>query len=305
MPEPPKLKPIASEPLSVVLLAHNPGGPLESIVGAWSASLDKHGRDYELLLVDDGSSDGSGERAVQLTERYPRLKVLHHETQQGEGAALRTAIAASRHPLFFYTLCDPRFKPADLEQLLTRRPDSKNPRLEIDQVHLMSAIRAGQPVPLPLRFVGLCGRILCRVVLCHWPEPLPGWLGWRASLWGLAVRAMFGVRYRDASCPFRLIRREIFARLPLQSDGSFVHVELVAKANFLGHVLGGEMPLAAGHQPPVTDYRQGTSIKEMMTDIRRVLFHADFGPPLPSPLQTSEAKPEPPATGEVPAPGAT
>jgi glycosyltransferase involved in cell wall biosynthesis len=279
MPELPKLPPIASAPLSVVLLAHNPGDQLEAVLTAWAAALEKRGSEYELILADDASSDGTAERMAVLAERTSHLRVLHQEQTQGEGAALRLALTAARHPLLFYTLCDPRYQPADLERLLTKRPDPKKPDLEIDHVHLMSGCRAGRPMPLALRGLGLLWRVLCRLLFSHWPARSPCWVGWKASLARVAARMAFGVRYHDVACPFRLVRREIFARIPIQSDGPFVHVEILAKANFLGHVLGEEVPLGAGHHPPVGEPRPGDSFSQQLREFRQLVRHPGFGPP--------------------------
>ena len=73
--------------------------------------------------------------------------------------------------------------------------------------------------------------------------PLPGWLGWQRHLGQWVARRLFGVPYHDMTCPFRLARRAIFGRIPLQSDGAFAHVEILAKANFIGCLLGEEVPL--------------------------------------------------------------
>src|SRR5579885_2531509 len=138
MPEPPKLPPIAAEPLSVVLLAHAGGPHLEPVVAGWADHLDSLGRDYELILVDDGA----GTWTAPLAERYPRLRVLVRPDAWGEGAALRAALEVARHPLLFYTLCDPHYQPADLGLLLHKRHDPDKPELEIDHVHLLSGCRA-------------------------------------------------------------------------------------------------------------------------------------------------------------------
>ena len=118
MPEFPPLPPIATQPLSVVLLAHNAAAHLEAVVTDWCTYLNGLDRDYELLLVDDGSTDKTAALAAGLAERSPRLRLLRHDKHQGEGAALRTGLAQARHPLLFYTLCDPRYRPAHLNRLL-------------------------------------------------------------------------------------------------------------------------------------------------------------------------------------------
>ena len=108
MPQLPPLPPIATQPLSVVLLAHE-SPHLAGVVDGWVKFLDGLGRDYEVILVDDASSDRTPERIDNLVKRHPHLRVLRHETHKGEGAALRTGVEAAQHPLLFYTVCEPSF----------------------------------------------------------------------------------------------------------------------------------------------------------------------------------------------------
>src|SRR5438552_18478119 len=89
MPEPNERPPIAHAPLSVVLPACNVEADLAGIVDGWKAYLDSLNRDYELVITDDGSSDRTGRLADELAAKLPRLKVIHHPTAQGFGAALR------------------------------------------------------------------------------------------------------------------------------------------------------------------------------------------------------------------------
>jgi glycosyltransferase involved in cell wall biosynthesis len=276
MPELPPLPPTATQPLSVVLLAHNQADHLESVLAGWVTFLNGLDRDYEMIVVDDGSTDGSGDRAEKLASSYRRVQVLRHATPQGEGAALRTALAVARHPLLFYTLCDPNYQPADLGKLLRKRADPSKSDLELDHVHILSASRGGRPMPWPWHLAGLVWRIFCRVMFAQAPERPPGWLGWKRHLARILVRVLFGVRYHDIACPFRLHRREIFARIPLQSDGPFVHVEILAKANFLGLVMGEEVPLAPGHYPPLRDQFRRAELRQWLADARRVIWHPKF-----------------------------
>jgi glycosyltransferase involved in cell wall biosynthesis len=278
MPELPRLPPIAAEPLSVVLLARNRAGTLEATLSAWVTFLNGLDREYEVIVVDDGSSDGSGELAEKLAARYRRVVVRRHERPLGEGAALRTALSAAHHPLFFYTLADPHYQPADLGKLLRKRPDPQKPDLEIDHVHLLPAARCGSAMPWPGRILGLSWRIVCRIVFSHAPERWPGWLGWKRHAAALLARILFGIRYRDVACPFRLLRRDIFSRLPLQSDGVFVHVELLAKANYLGLMMGEEVPLEPGHYPPLTHEMSRDELQQLRADARRVIRHPQFRP---------------------------
>ena len=267
MPDLPNLPPVASQPLTVALLAHNDAAHVAELASAWAAHLDGLDRDYQLLLVDDGSADDTAARAEALREKHPRLEVVRHEAPRGVGAALRTAVAAAKQPLFFYTLCDPRYRPDDLPRLLGA----------IDQVHFVGGYRAGRPVPLPARAAGLLARLFCRVVFSAAPPPLPGWLGARGHAARTLARVLYGVRNRDVLCPYRLMRRDVLARTPIQSDGPFAHVELLAKANFLGCILSDDVPLGDAGRPVRAEARDGPG-EGFMRECMRVFDRPDFGP---------------------------
>jgi glycosyltransferase involved in cell wall biosynthesis len=299
MHEPPKLPPIATEPLSVLLLAHNEAAHFEAVLAAWTAVLDGLGREYEILLVDDGSSDETAALAERLVEKYPRLRVLRHPQPQGFGAALRTGLAEARYPLLVTAPCDQQYQPADL--MLFLAPKEKDPTPEIDRNDLVAGYRVWQPVPWPLRVVGFCYRVFVRVLINHKPERLPGWLGWRGHTWRLFARLVFGLRLPDVDCPFILFRRSVFERIPVQSDGDFALLEVLAKANFLGKMMS-DKPVA--HRPRARqesrDERRARR-KQLWKDFRRVLNHPDFGPavlPQPQAPDPTGINPAAPPSGE-------
>jgi glycosyltransferase involved in cell wall biosynthesis len=275
MPDLKPLPPIADQPISAVLLAHNDEAQLEAVVAEWITLLDGLKREYELLVVDDGSTDRTAALADALAGRFGQLRVLRHEEHRGQGAALRTALAAATKPLIFYTTADRQYQPADFKRLLA----------QIDKVHLVSGFRCWQPVPSVLRGLGRVWRLFLRVVLSLTPEPLPGWLGWREHLYRALCRVVFAIRLQDMNCAYRLCRRDIFSRIPIQSDGDFVHTEILAKANFLGCYMNDEVPIP--YRP-----REGLVRERMRQDWRRVFSHPDFGPPVLSPTPP-EAQPAP------------
>ncbi len=252
MPEPPQRPAIAQAPLSVVLPAYNQEAALENVVNGWRAHLDSLGRDYELLVVDDGSSDRTGELADSLAVQHPRLRVLRHPGSRGFGAALRTGLAAAQYPLLFYADCTNAYQPADLGLLLET----------IDQVDLVSGYRVCQN----------------RRYQFSWKEYAYRWL----------VRLFFGVRLIDVDCSFKLFRRAIFARIPIQSDGDFVHAEILAKANFLGCYMT-EAPVR--YQPAEAAKLSHPAASERSAEAFRIFFHPDFGPAvLPVETAAPEAK---------------
>ncbi len=279
MSDPWQRSPIATAPLSVVLTACNAGAELEDVVADWVKHLDGLNRPYEIVLVDDGSADLTGVRADALAERLPCLRVHHHPLPRGVGAALRTGIADARHPLLFCTTCDRQYRSEDLEPLLGA----------IDRVDLVTGCRAGRP-PAPLRWLGVAYRLFVRVIFGVSLRPAPCWLG--RSGWGRRwlARWVFGVRVHDPECAFRLFRREIFRRIPIQTDGDLAQVEILAKANFLGCLMD-EIPVV--HRPPPPGAprpKPGRTLRDAWR-----LFHvADFGPAvLPAEAPPSEQAPAP------------
>jgi glycosyltransferase involved in cell wall biosynthesis len=251
------------------------------VLTSWVTQLEPRGSDYEILVVDDGSTDRTAALVEEFTKANPRVRLLRHNSPRGFGAALRTGLAAACHPLLLTTTCNPQYSPADLPKLLA----------DIDKVHLVTGYRVWQPVPWPLRVLGWFARLLARVLLAQSLEPFAGWLGWQDHLRALAARLQFGVVVADVSCVLRLHRRHIFERIPIQSEGPFALVEMLAKANFLGCVIT-EAPVT--YQPrselPPPDARTWKA------DRRRVFWHPDFGPPF---------LPEPPAAPEPAQPSET
>ena len=285
MPELPKLPPIADQPLSVVLLAATaPITSATSLIAWLGVPRRRAAGPYELILVDDGSDDGTADGAGQR-RRLPALRVIRLDQPQGEGAALRAGLEAATKPLVFYTLCDPAYRPEMLGAPAGRG------RCTLDEGGEVQGDRPRPPDDrLPRRRAGCrwgCAAGLAvagaAASCCSAYSPRRRRAGWAcgdisAGCWS---RVLFGLRHHDVACPFRLMRRDILARIPIQSNGPFAHVELLAKANFLGCLMGEEMPLDV--KPP--PYRGDAG--QFFRDGQKVFNKPDFGPAiLPSPEPT-------------------
>jgi glycosyltransferase involved in cell wall biosynthesis len=272
MPEPTQRPPIAAQPLSLLLVAHNAAAHIEAVLANWIGVLGRLNRPYEILVIDDGSTDDTAMLADMLASRHARLRVVHHASRQGFGAALRSGLPGAQYPLLAYTTCDRQYDPADLQRLLD----------QIDKVDLVTGYRLWLPVPLPLRWLGRAYRLFVRVVFGIALDPLPCWLGDHGQSKRWLARWVFGVRVHDVECAFRLFRRTIFARIPVQSHGPFAQVEILAKANFLGCWMA-EAPVT--YRPPAGPAVHGSLTRRdtFLSEAYRLFSEPNFGPAVLTP----------------------
>ncbi len=223
--------PIRTSAISVVLVAREAETTVAGVLEALLAQVEGLKREHEVLVVDDGSSDQTVAVVDAFVERKSKVRLLRHDKPQGYGAALRTGLAAAKHPLLLSLPADGGYQPADLPKLLNW----------IDQSDAVCGVRRPRP-----RFKVFGQR----------------WL----------VRLLFGVQLTDPACHFRLYRKSVLERFPIQSRGCFADVEIAAKANFLECLLA-EAEVA--WQAPATRIR-GPSF---WSDVVRVWFGPQFSAP--------------------------
>ena len=174
---------------------------LESTVRRASEALTKLGvTDFELIVIDDGSTDGTGALADRLTGVIPRLTVHHHAINQGYGAALRTGFAVASKDYVMYTDGDGQFDLADLSRF--------EPFIGSSEVMLGYRLHRKDHA----------GRKL------------------NAGLWTLVVRLVLGLSVRDLDCAFKVIKRSALDQaLPLESSGAVISAELLLKLKRAGY----------------------------------------------------------------------
>ncbi len=182
--------------LSVVLPAYNEEANVERVARDCAVFLDGRGLDYELLIVNDGSRDRTGEILNGLTAALPRLRPLHHAQNRGYGAALRTGFEAARKRFVFYMDGDGQFDIRELDSLLP---------LATDERHIVTGFRIERRDPFMRRLNA---------------KLFGGWL----------VRVTLGVRVRDLNCAFKLIPKRVLDSITLESPGALINAELYGRA---------------------------------------------------------------------------
>lgn len=190
----------AVEAVSVFFPCYNDEATIAWMVDVAVATLDRIGvRDAEVIVVNDGSTDGSAALLETVMAREPLLRVVTHEQNRGYGGALLSGFGASSKQWVFYTDGDGQFDPAELELLVQRASD------DVDVVQGFKLRRAD----------GILRTVIGRV-------------------YHRLVKLMFGLKIRDTDCDFRLIRHEALERVTLVHTTGVICVELVRKLQDTG-----------------------------------------------------------------------
>ena len=180
--------------LSIVLACFNEEANIERAVRSAADAAAAASDDYEIILVDDGSSDATLPLASELARRDPRVRVLVHAATRGYGATVRTAIGAARMP---WILLTDAALPVDLHELQNFLP-----------VAAHADVIVAWRNPRGNAFIARLG----------------------AGTRELVMRHVLGVPVRDADCAFKLVRRDLVGALPLTHNGAMVGAEIVVRA---------------------------------------------------------------------------
>jgi glycosyltransferase involved in cell wall biosynthesis len=156
--------------------------------------LEDLGMEYEIIIVDDGSTDGTSQIADELAEHSSRVKVVHHGVNRGYGAALGSGLRAAANALVFYTDADNQF---DVDELRLFVP-------ELEGVDMVLGYRVRRQDPWP------------RLVV--------------ARVYNWMIRILFGLRVRDIDCSFKLARRAVLEGIEVKSLTGLGDAEILIKA---------------------------------------------------------------------------
>lgn len=224
--------------ISAVMPAYNEEANLEQSVGRMATALQTFARGFEIIVVDDGSLDGTAALLEQLKAAHPNLRVIRHQVNRGYGAALRSGFDAARFGWIFLMDADNQFDPTDVELLLAHAADAD----------IVAGYRRHRRDPL-LR---------------------------RLNAWAFftLVRFLFGRLVRDVNCAFRLTRKELVARMDLHSEGALINTEMLVLARQL-HARVVEVPVH--HYPRRAGKQTGANIRVVFRAFAELLaFRAEM-----------------------------
>ncbi len=215
--------------LSVVLPAHNEEENIAVVVRSCLETLPRLVRDFEVVVVNDGSRDRTGEIVDRLGQEDPRVVPLHHEVNRGYGDALMTGFAHTRGDYVMFMDADRQFDIADLERLLPY----------IGRYDIVAGYRLKRRDP-PIRLL-------------------------YAAIFNLAVRIFFGIRLRDIDCAFKVFRGDLLRGIHLEFGGALINTEMLAKARRQGATL---TEVAVHHYPRLVGEQSGGSFPVVFRAMR-------------------------------------
>jgi glycosyltransferase involved in cell wall biosynthesis len=202
--------------LSAFFPAHNEEENVEQMCNALRIVLPNVAGDFEIIIVNDGSSDKTGKIADRLAAEDEKIRVVHHERNLGYGAAIRSGIKACKKEYLFFTDGDNQF--------------------DVSQLSLF--------VSLILNYDGVIGFRLNRQD--NLARKANAWA------WNRLVQWMFGLKVRDIDCAFKLFHRKVFEQVQLESSGAMISTEMlvkIKKSRYRLHEIGVlHSPRLAGKQ---------------------------------------------------------
>ena len=179
--------------VSVVMPAFNEAATIETTLREAAAALDRLAERWEVVVVDDGSTDRTALRVRALADAEPRIVLIRHPRNRGYGVALHTAITSARMEWVLFTDGDGQFDVGELGSLLPRTIDAD----------VICGYRGDRQDPVLRR--------------------------WAGSAWNLLLRRAFHLPVRDVDCAFKLIRASAIQGVHLRCHGAAASAELLLR----------------------------------------------------------------------------
>ena len=220
--------------ISLVMPAYNEAENIEPMVEEATPALEANADEYEIIVVDDGSSDGTADVTRRVMESHPHVRLVEHPVNQGFGAAVFSGFTSAEKDWIFYTDADRQFVLSELERFVPH----------MDEADLIAGYRAPRRDPFMRVFYGKGWSALCTL--------------------------LFGYTVRDVDCGFKLFRRDIIQSLAptIASRGATFSIEWHVRAKRAGYRFV-ELPVT--HRPRVVGSQTGANINVITRAFRELV----------------------------------
>lgn len=187
--------------VSLVIPMFNEEENIEHAVACAAEALEACSDDWEVIIVDDASTDRSAGIVERLSRAEPRVRLLRHQVNQKLGGTLRTGYAAATKCLVVYMDADLPFDPHVIDRAIQA--------LRVTRADMIAGYRLDRTAEGFRRTV-------------------------YSYLYNTLIGLLFGWPHRDINFSFKLMRREVLQAVELRSEGSLIDAELIVKAKNLG-----------------------------------------------------------------------
>jgi glycosyltransferase involved in cell wall biosynthesis len=211
--------------VSVFFPCYNEQDNIAALIEKTISVLEKLDADFELIIVDDGSSDCTARIADEMAQKDDRVKAVHHQSNLGYGEALKSGFKAATKELVFYTDGDGQFDIGEMPPLL--------PMLK--EFDIVSCYRINRKDSIMRK--------------------INGWA------WTKLVCRLFGMKVRDIDCAFKLYKREIFDKIKMSSSGALIDTEILARAVREGYTITQK---GVHHYPRTAGEQTGANLKVIL-----------------------------------------
>jgi len=202
--------------LSIFFPCYNEEANVERVTRMAVEAGTKFAERFEVIIVNDGSRDRTGEIAERLAKELPGVRAVHNNPNLGYGGAVARGLRESRMAWIFFTDGDCQFDMMEMDRLIAL----------LDRCDFAVGYRIKRADPFMRKVNAFC--------------------------WGTLVRALFGIKVRDIDCAFKLLPKSLIDGIQLKSRGALISTELLARATYRGlriaEVGVTHLPRTAGQQ---------------------------------------------------------
>lgn len=188
--------------ISVFLPALNEQENIKTCIFSVKRYLDKRFKDYEILVISDGSTDNTNKIVKEFAKKDRHIKLIHHKKNLGYGAVLRSGFAHSSKELIFYTDSDNQFNIKDVDLLL--------PLLSFYDI--VAGFRINRQDPLMRIFI--------------------------ANVYNILIKILFNFKVKDIDSSFKLYKKDVFKNMQLKANTGLIDAEILIKAKKNGFSIG-------------------------------------------------------------------
>jgi len=219
----------AVDELSVFFPCYNEENNIQATVDKAVKVLEKTAKKWEIVIVNDGSKDKTGEVALKIKRRYPSIKIVTHSPNRGYGAAFKSGLYNAKYQWIAFTDSDGQFDFSEIKNFIET------------QKKTLADIVIGYYL----------GRKVSKAVIIS------------SKIWELIVFILFGLKVKDIDCGFKYISKKVIETIPkLEAErGAFISSEFLIKAKKAGFKI---VEIGVHHYPRVEGQATGRQLKVIL-----------------------------------------